>query len=383
MKKKLIYADTYSYEGHHEIFNASSLKMLSLIYDKVTYIASRSSYKASLTQLKEMPFNVNYKAIHMISENRTSIQNFYNHIVSSLYNIIIILFARKNTTIFINYNSLFGLPVINFILKFKKVGVIIMCHGELAQKDSDINVLFKSVLKYMFSESFHPSETLYFCVLGEGIKANLQKLLPIHTFNKFLSFEHTILPIPSKECQKQYSNIIKIATVGVIDESKGLLKFINIKNEICRKRPDEFEFYCLGRIRCDVNVLIQNDINIIPGSDKSFVPRYIMDEYIDKMDCIVFLYNTGTYKLTASGALLDVINHEKYVIALHNDYFDSIYKYFSFGKLFDSEQDILSFLLNFDRNDLSSISYKENKKFLSPESQACFMKIKLKENNLL
>ena len=235
MKKTLIYADTFSYGEHHEIFNASSLKMFSLIYDKVIYIASKSSYNASLKQLKVMPANVEYKAIHLLCVNKTSLQNFYNHLISSFYNIVIVLIAKTDTTVFLNYNSLWGLPIINFILKIKKLGTIIMCHGELANKDSDINFISKSILKYMFSESFYPSKTLFFCVLGEGIKSNLKNLLPVHTFRKFLSVEHTILPVLPCESILQASDKIRIATVGVIDDSKGGLDFVDIKKKVVNK----------------------------------------------------------------------------------------------------------------------------------------------------
>ena len=50
------------------------------------------------------------------------------------------------------------------------------------------------------------------------------------------------------------------------------------------------------------------------------------EELVKKTTYACYPYDTNSYKLTASGAILDAIRYCKPVIYIKNDYFDSVFK---------------------------------------------------------
>ena len=78
---------------------------------------------------------------------------------------------------------------------------------------------------------------------------------------------------------------------------------------------------------------------------KDHVSREELEKRIEELDIILFLYPCNSYKLMASGAILDALSMQKPIIALKNDYFEYIFKkYSAFGYLFDSIDEIIEVL---------------------------------------
>ena len=111
------------------------------------------------------------------------------------------------------------------------------------------------------------------------------------------------------------------------------------------------------------------------NKNKELLPFEQYNAYVQSMDAMLLLYDTNSYKLTASGAVLEAIWNEKPIIALHNMYFDYLFEKFGrLGELFESEKDIAFYLNNcsqFDKNGLKCALAKQQ---LKPE----FVKEKLK-----
>ena len=88
---------------------------------------------------------------------------------------------------------------------------------------------------------------------------------------------------------------------------------------------------------------------------------------------LLFLYDKGSYKLTASGAILEAIWNQKPIIALHNYYFDYIFEKFGdLGFLCDSIDELVNKIneIALDREILTHFSenLKNAKEALLPQN---------------
>ena len=173
----------------------------------------------------------------------------------------------------------------------------------------------------------------------------------------------------------------RIGTVGTIREYKGLDQLLSIGNAL--KGNPNILFYALGRVTCDPDLLSQANVQFIPGSEKDYVSKEVLNQYIDSMDSLIFTYPTDKYKFTASGALFDAIDREKIILSLHNDYFDGIYERINIGKQFSSLTELIDFLHGNGWEELADIDFKHNKQELSYKSVAQMLNMELKQLKLL
>lgn len=385
--KKLIYADTFSCGSFHEVFNASSLKMFANMYQSVIYYATASSCRSVKILLNGLPQNVSYRPLFIITFNN-SFGNFIRHIISCIWNILILLFSDTNSTILFNYNSLWGTKWMNRIIRWRHLKVVIVCHGELEfltvpSSSHPLNCLSTNSLKLFKSDKFRPAKNLYFCVLSKSILKNIQQVTTPNLRHKFISFEHTIIAqnvFPTQRRIKD-SQILKIGLIGSIGKEKGLDNILHF-GKMLEPYPN-LEIYALGRVSHYSELLSQVGIKYIPGAEREYIPRKILEQYMNDMDCFVFLYNTNKYKFTASGALLDAIDHEKIIFSLHNDYFDHIFNQLNIGLQFKSIEILVDYLKSCNKNDFNRIDFKMNKQILSPEREAIICKETFLHRNLI
>lgn len=363
--KKLIYADTFSLGAFHETFNASSLMMFSMIYSHITYRASKSSMQCVENLIGDFPPNVTYKPICIITGS-SHWGSFLRLLSSAIWNITLVLLQKDDEVIYFNYNSLWATKVINKIVKIRKTELIITCHGEMEfHKDNiKLNALSQNCLNSFKDSRWEIADGLYFCVLGKSILRNIQKIVPKNLSEKFISYEHSFIPHKHKE-RKSKDGKFRIGTIGTVRENKGLKQRIFIGNAL--KGNPNILFYSLGSIMCNPYLLSQANIQFIPDSEKVFVPRDILNKYIDNMDCLIYIYPEDKYKLTASGALFDAIDREKIVLSLHNDYFDEIFRKANLGKQFSSINELCDFLRKADLSVFNTINFEQNKYLLSYE----------------
>lgn len=373
--KRLIYADTFSVGAFHEVYNSSSLLMFAELFDEVKYYSTKSSCKSVDRIIGGFPENVTHHSIFLL-DYHNSFGNFIRHFLSSIWNIIILLKASKEDLIFYNLNSLWSTAIINKICKYTNKNVILMCHGEFEylSKNVKLNLLSSWSLSLFQSQKFKVAPSLYFCVLGESILNNLRSIVPEDVFSKFISFEHTFLPQKVKVKPKNDSQI-KVGTVGMVRNFKGLDNILQFAEML--KPSDRIDFYTLGRICCNPDILLSANIKFIPNADKDFVNGDVLNDYISQMDYLVFLYPIDGYKFTASGALLDAINNEKIILSLRNDYFENVFQKINCGILFDSIKDIVDYIEDTSIRDKIFVDFKENKRRFSPQTEALVFKEKL------
>lgn len=379
--KKLIYADTFSVGAFHETFNASSLMMFSNIYTDIVYYAPKSSKRCVEILIGELPSNVRYRKIWFLV-GKGKIGSFFRYLSSFIWNIILVLRQRHDEVLYFNYNSLWAMWLINFIVTYRKTNVIITCHGEIEYLTNGIqlNRLSQYGLKLFTKSNWVIAPTLHFCVLGESILANIPQVINTNHVKHFISYEHSF--IPHEITQPENDGIYRIGTVGTIRKEKGLELLLAMGRAL--KAVKNVEFYALGRIACDSQQLTNAGVRYIPEAEKNYVSKELLNQYIDKMNCLIFIYPTDGYKFTASGALFDAIDREKIILSLHNDYFDSIFNIACLGKLFDTVNDLLAFLLQDGAlAKLQNIDFKGNKEKFSYVGAASKFQVKLKDLSLL
>lgn len=366
---KLIYADTYSIGAFHEMFNATSLKMFSFIFNEVYYFSTLSSKNNVEALLGVFPSNIKYKRIFNFET-----RYFYTLIrtgISSLLNISILLRARKDDIIYYNFNSLWGLPLINLFCKVFKRNVIIECHGELEllfnPKLKPMNFISMGILhRYVARGEEKLADSLYYSVLGNSIINNLRNQLSDKMWSHFISFEHTTLFNEPLLDSKEEGEKINVGIIGTIHPNADYSTKMEFAKAL--KKYNNIRLYALGRIFVPISLMDENRINIIPESDKKFVSRDILFDYIKKMDVICFLYPAYSYKFTASGSLHDSIGCGKLILSLRNDYFEGVNKIASVCRFYESVDDMVAAII--DKSFINeNVPIGEFAK-LSPESEA-------------
>lgn len=378
---KLIYADTFSIGAFHETFNASSLLMFSEIYPQIIYRAPRSSKQNVEILIGDFPPNVTYKPVFFLA-GLGHWGNFLRYLSSAIWNIILVLYQKHDEVLYFNYNSLWATRIVNAIVKIRKTKVIITCHGELEylQNNIKLNALAQAGLNLFTNSRWNIADGLYFCVLGESILKNIPKVVAGKHLAKFISYEHSFIPHQMEERAKEDKKF-RIGTVGTVREYKGLNQLLSIGNAL--KGNPNIVFYALGRVTCDPNLLLQANVQFIPGSEKDYVSKDILNQYIDSMDCLIFTYPVDKYKFTASGALFDAIDRENVILSLHNDYFDGIYERVNIGKQFSSLVEMIDFLRRNGWKELANIDFQHSKQILSYKSAAKALVMKLRHLKLL
>jgi len=377
--KRLIYADTNSYGVFHRGFNGSSLAMFAAIYEEIVYVATPSSANIIRHDMGGVfPDNISYRKIWINAPN-SKFGKILHHFLQSLNSIAIVLFANKNDVVYFNYCPLLALLFINFIAKVTRKKVIITWHNELSTLLDDnpfkYNLLSTFILKKIQFNRYKWAQSILFCFPGKHIKENAIKLiLGDSCKQKIISFEHTWLfsktisiNVGKEKQQKNIAKNIHIGFVGTAREERWLNDIINFRKKISAK----ITITVIGRVFCKPDVLVNNNIQFIPGSEKDFISDNMMKKRLHEMSFIVFLYPQNSYKLTASGSIFDAIDAEKYILGLHNDCFDSLFdSRVHVGKLFNSIEDIILFVNNTDITIIPSLDYHYIKHRLSPSYEA-------------
>lgn len=379
--KKLIYADTFSLGAFHETFNASSLMMFTQLYQHIVYYAPKESKLSVEKLIGKIPNNVQYKPILFVA-GIGRIGNFFRYLSSTVWNVILALKQRHDEVLFFNYNSLWSLKIVNYICKRRKTDIIVACHGELENflNGTKLNLPAQAGLNLFTNSNWEIAEKLHFCVLGKSILKNISNVVIAKHVPKFISFEHSF--IPHRVEHHKIDNVLRIGTVGTIRKQKGLADILAIGKAL--SPIPNIEFYALGRITCNPDLLIKSDIKFIPGAEKNYVSKAILNRYIDTMDCLIFTYPIDRYKLTASGALFDAIDREKIIFSLHNDYFDEIFNMVDIGKLFDSVDEMIEYLKYTNiAVEFKQIDFLHNKEVLSYIGAAKKFSITLEQLQLI
>lgn len=311
--------------------------MLAQIYAKVEYIGEVAYQEKMRLQLKQLGYhfdNIEYKSIKVHSFRKWGFLNYLLHLsIVSFRDFFYWVKSPRNCDVFYNNNIYFSLLLFWLCSFFKRNKVFVLCHSELEA----IHLRWNGYILYIygfylrlclnilpFNQAFH------FIVLGDRMKDHISKYISRHNQKRFYSIDHPYIRPETtvKVDMSNYSGIRKIGIISVIKEGRGLN---NLQTLLLKKFPDDVKLFAISKIIGEVNDPYQELIQLNHGKD--FFPSDVYTAYIKEMDCIIMLYDTNGYKLTASGSILEAIWNLKPIIALKNDYFD--YLFSKFGKMGD------------------------------------------------
>lgn len=337
MKKSTVFIDSNSIGNFHEVFNAAFLKILETKFENILYLSSKSSYE-SLTKIlinnntSSNSDKVDFKEIKVI-DGRKSYHIFLRKMYASISLFFLLLKYRNQNIILANLNE-FGSLYFNFLSNLFNINLTIVAHGELEYLIQKVPrnrpiFVYKKLLQHFFINKI--TNNIKIITLGESIREKLIELYPKNN-EAFVSMEHPYF-FKNVSDVKQLSLPVKMGIVGAVGENKGMLKFIelseNLKDLIMEKK---LELHVVGKHGYDTaNYPL---INFVAKAN-AIIPSDKYNDAIKDLNIILFFYDQNQYQLTASGAVFDAINHEKNIIAIKNNYFNHICSYGKIGYLCD------------------------------------------------
>lgn len=369
------YIDTYSTQLFHLQINTCILKMLYDLYPgKVVYYSSISSRTNVIDLCKELSV-VSHHPIFVINPHN-KVTAVLRTFFSVFQNIRLLLFSKSDDLLIYNYDNVFSLPLTNTTNKFLKRKIIVICHGELELLLPGDNrgvfiKIMSGILKSFFSEGRRYDDNITYCVLGKSILDNVKKILPIKAGCHFAYFDH---PYIYKDLtnKKERGEILNVGIVGTFSEGKGAPEFVWLVRQL--QNCKNLRFSVTGTITSRLEELKSLGISLPSNFGQGQVTRKEFSNRLKELDFILFLYPQDSYKLTASGAIMDAIEWGIPVLAIKNDYFCNIFdNYGPFGCLVDNKHElkdlILSFINNYDdlKIDFSSIRMKSSPEAISKQ----------------
>lgn len=371
MKNKAVIIDMYSHGSYHEVINQAYLMMVSDIYKEVTYIADKSSCENLRSLLAKCNFN--YSNVRFVEKNISHIKckslgltYLIKLIKVSILNFIYYNKCDKDEDVFYNNNLFFAIILISLFSK-KRKNIYILCHNEMELIDKKSSSSFvTNILSIYFRFVFcqmRLNKIFHFILLSSDMVNYFNSFIAHKNHTRIYWMDHSYIRPENKiDVEHQIvDNRIKIGIPGAITPSRGLkeLKYLlaNLRNQnIC--------IYALSTC----SEMIESDHFIELNRESRLLPFGQYNAYVKSMDVMLLLYNTNSYKLTASGAILEAIWNEKPIVALNNSYFEYLFKkYGDMGILCDNVKDICEAINDFKTNPLFIRNLINAKAELDPE----------------
>jgi hypothetical protein len=183
------------------------------------------------------------------------------------------------------------------------------------------------------------NKNIQYIVLEQSVRDTVVKHVP------FLSRHVEVLdhPIPPNEGASETIELrapIRFGFLGLVSKGKGFPLFVRLANECATKNGQSAEFHVIGHFLGEGTGV--NDLTALatkPGGSQMSRADFI--RRLSSLHFVVLPYESGSYTLTASGALLDAIAWEKPVIARKIPIFEAMFeKYGDIGHLFENDTEL-------------------------------------------
>lgn len=333
MKEKILHiVDTYSTCSYHEFFNAGFLVSCCQVADKVIYHAAQSSQKCVMSLLEKKGYkgfvpNIECRSLCVVHKESTW-RSLLRTFVSAFLNVYYLFVGGKGPVIFM-HNDAFSIYWLNLFNFFLRRPIWIVCHGELELLISSPrwckpSFLYKHLFHFFFKH-INIGQKMHFIVLGHSIASNLKHIVSEKNEKRFVAVEHPYFFEAGFTTKHVIQGQMFLGTVGVLNEFKGFYRLQNLV-ELLREKIEEgrLSVSVIGRLE---NVIpVHQDLIQYSTLGNSLLPREKFSQLICGLDYVLFLYNTESYKLIASGAIFDAISFGKPIIALRNDYFVAVFE---------------------------------------------------------
>lgn len=373
MKIKLI--DTFCIGNEHVQFNTSLLAMLSIINSKVLYYASKSN-KENVFMLGESKYKFHEKIVYkpiLVWNGTGHISLLFRYVISLLQNIRFLISSKKSDFLIFNYNNSFSLSLVNLLNKILNRKILIFCHGELEMLQSTdsgsmLSKLLKICLCVFFLKNTKINKNIHFCVLGESVLNNVKKIVTHEICSKFHYIDHPYIYSQQKDRIRNTNLNFVIGIIGSFSKQKGGDSFLSLARKFRENNKNNVKFSITGRIYECIRELEDLGISLPRNKGEKTIPFEEFYERIQQLRYIIFLYPADSYKLIASGAIMDAIDFEIPIIGLKNQYFEYMFSKFGrFGFLFDNIDDIYDFINTDGFIYGLNINFAELKEATSPE----------------
>ncbi len=381
MKNRIVYLNTFGWGNGHEMFNAGLLAMCAQAVQggRVLCRATKSNFEAMAKLLSQHGTdcrNIKFRPLFTVGgEGRYALLGRY--VWGVLLSVWYLLLSKKTDLIVIPFNNLFALKHINRLNRWLRRPVVICCHGELEFLVSDINKrgmlsvqLYNRCRNFFLNRKVQVSEGLFFSVLGDKIRENLKECLPPHIWSRFLVMDHPYFFHTARKpaIEPDRHRTLRLGTCGAMSLSKGVLDMALFARN-CRAADLDVSITHIGRVLAGEQELRESGVHL-PSSARE-LPREEYDRRVRELDFLLFFYPKESYRVTASGAIMDAIALRKPVIAIRNDYFDYMFEKFGVpGMLVDSVEQMSETVEKICRDDMAPIAsdYEAIQRKLTPEA---------------
>lgn len=384
---KVKYIDTVCTNTQHIIFNASLLAMLGNFYSNIIFYGEKNNMNEVLDVLAQNHTNSSSLRTKKLPLPIASsgIRSFFVFIFSFFYNLYFITFASKKELLVFNYNNLMAVRSMNFINKLFNRNILIFCHGEMEFLISDIkqygllnSLLWKFAHHFFLNKNIQVHPKIKFVVMGDAILQHMRETVPNNIGKAFISVDHSYF-FNNTHYSYTPNKQLKVGTVGVFSKIKGGDDFCKLYHLVDKSKV---RFSITGRIFYDMNIINSMDIDLPNNKGINAIDREELEKRTQELDIILFFYPKNSYKLIASGAIMDAISMKKPIITIRNSYFSYIFEKFgTFGFLVDSVEEMAKIIETLKKEDLvfdfDTIQKKMNISSISEQLKEQLIKMNL------
>ncbi len=348
MPNKIRYINSFAAGTQHSVFNRATLKMFA---DLRSGDVSVWSVPSSLPPLLTVDNADDVRAWHRlpVGDGTSGFGLALRYIQSAVSNVWLLLRARPDDLVVYNFNNVFSIHAVDLLCRLLNRQVIVFCHNELEYlvNGGKFKALNKRILTALtrgyFSRRRRPARGLKFIVLGDSILVNLKPLISPELAEVFYSIDHPITPLEdSTRNESHFSGVVNVGVVGTVNTYKGGEELADIVSAV--GSHSQVRFSVIGTVQGDAAQLRSAGI-VLPAEPSRPVPEPEFSEAVGALDFILLLYPADTYRLIASGAVLEALRFGKPVIAYRTAYFEYLFRKFgAFGYLVDTRDEMIDVL---------------------------------------
>jgi glycosyltransferase involved in cell wall biosynthesis len=182
-------------------------------------------------------------------------------------------------------------------------------------------------------------------VLEKSICANLVKELP-SLKHRIFTLPHPVAAPVNVECTENDTarSPVFFGFLGVSSKDKGFDRFCEAAKDVKLKYPGKALFHTIGKLATDSGDIDTSFLDLKPL--ENFLDRAQYEEQLKRLDYCIFPYKADSYRLTASGAILDAVAWLKPVICSKTALTESLFKeYGDIGYMYDLNSSLTDTLL--------------------------------------
>lgn len=349
MPGSIRYINSFAAGTQHSVFNRATLSMFADQWCGRVSVWSVPSSLPPLQSADNADGVVDWHCLPVASGNSNAALAI-RYLQSAACNVWQLIKARPDELVVYNFNNVFSIHALDWLCRVLHRRVLLFCHSELeylvnAGKHKSLQ---KKVLVWLtrsyFSRVRRPARGMKFVVLGDSIIHNLKPLVSPSLAAAFSSIDHPVTPAAVVTHGK--SNVgspVNVGVVGTVNYYKGGEELADIVKDVLAASSD-VRFSIVGFVQGDTEPLRRAGIMLPPNPSRP-MPEPEFSEAIGALDFILLPYPADTYKLIASGAVLEAVRYGKPVIAYRTAYFDYLFRKFgAFGYLADTRDEMIGLL---------------------------------------